>query len=117
MTPLGVGYAALVWGYAILWFLFTDRVKIWAYRILDPSDKPTDRDQRSGRVHADLSLMAASVAPFHTDVRVGPEEPVYHDSASCPYAKEITHDRHVVAGSDDRRRTRRSLIPFRIAST
>ena len=117
MTPLGVGYAALVWGYAILWFLFTDRVKIWAYRILDPSDKPTDRDQRSGRVHADLSLMAASVAPFHTDVRVGPEEPVYHDSASCPYAKEITHDRHVVAGSDDRRRcswceTHAHVAPF-----
>ena len=36
MTPLGIGYAALVWGYALVWFLLTDRVKIWAYRILGP---------------------------------------------------------------------------------
>jgi len=36
MTPLGWGYAALVWGYALMWFLLTDRVKLLAYRILDP---------------------------------------------------------------------------------
>ena len=83
--------------------LLTHRVKIWAYR-LDPSGKAEDKDQRSGRVHADLSLMAASVAPFHTDVRTGSETPVYHDSASCQYAKEITHDHHVVAGTDNRQR-------------
>ncbi len=36
MTPLGWGYATLVWGYALAWFLATDRVKLLAYRILDP---------------------------------------------------------------------------------
>jgi len=36
MTPLGWGYAAVVWGYALAWFLVTDRVKLLAYRILDP---------------------------------------------------------------------------------
>jgi len=36
MTPLGWGYAAVVWGYASAWFLLTDRVKLLAYRILDP---------------------------------------------------------------------------------
>jgi H+-transporting ATPase len=36
MTPLGWGYAALVWGYALVWFLLTDRIKLLAYRILDP---------------------------------------------------------------------------------
>jgi H+-transporting ATPase len=36
MTPLGWGYAALVWGYALVWFLLTDRIKLVAYRILDP---------------------------------------------------------------------------------
>ncbi len=36
MTPLGWHWAALVWGYAIIWFLLTDRVKLAAYRILDP---------------------------------------------------------------------------------
>jgi H+-transporting ATPase len=36
MTPLGWGYAGLVWGYALVWFLLTDRIKLVAYRILDP---------------------------------------------------------------------------------
>ena len=35
MTPLGWGWAAFVWGYALAWFLVTDRVKLLAYRILD----------------------------------------------------------------------------------
>ena len=44
MTPLGWGYAALVWGYALVWFLLTDRVKLLAYRILDPVKVETPSD-------------------------------------------------------------------------
>ena len=36
MTPLGWGWAAFVWGYALLWFFITDPVKLLAYRLLDP---------------------------------------------------------------------------------
>jgi H+-transporting ATPase len=36
MTPLGWGWAAFVWVYAIAWFLVNDRVKLLAYQILDP---------------------------------------------------------------------------------
>ena len=36
MTPLGWGWAAFVWVYALLWFLLNDRVKLLAYRIFDP---------------------------------------------------------------------------------
>jgi H+-transporting ATPase len=36
MTPLGWGWALFVWGYAVVWFLVNDRVKLLAYRILDP---------------------------------------------------------------------------------
>ncbi len=36
MPPLGWGWAGFVWGYALLWFLVSDRVKLLAYRILDP---------------------------------------------------------------------------------
>jgi len=35
MTPLGWGYAGIVWGYALVWFLVNDRVKLLAYRIFD----------------------------------------------------------------------------------
>ena len=40
MTPLGWGWAAFVWGYALAWFLVNDRVKLLAYRIFDPTKPP-----------------------------------------------------------------------------
>jgi H+-transporting ATPase len=36
MPPIGWGWALLVWGYSIPFFLINDRVKLLAYRILDP---------------------------------------------------------------------------------
>ncbi len=43
MTPLGWGWALFVWGYALAWFLVNDRIKLLAYRLLDPvkADPPT----------------------------------------------------------------------------
>ena len=40
MTPLGWGWAGFVWGYALVWFLVNDRVKLLAYRIFDPTQAP-----------------------------------------------------------------------------
>jgi len=40
MTPLGWGWAAFVWGYALAWFLLNDRVKLLAYRIFDTTKAP-----------------------------------------------------------------------------
>ncbi len=37
MTPLGWGWAGFVWGYALVWFLVNDRVKLLAYRVFDPA--------------------------------------------------------------------------------
>ena len=48
MTPLGWGWALFVWGYAIVWFLLNDRVKLLAYRIFDPvkaKSKPEAKDE------------------------------------------------------------------------
>jgi len=36
MTPLGWKWAGFVWGYALIWFLINDRIKLLAYRIFDP---------------------------------------------------------------------------------
>ncbi len=49
MTPLGWGWAAFVWGYALAWFLLNDRVKLLAYRVLD-------RKQRAPRTERSLDL-------------------------------------------------------------
>ena len=37
MTPLGWRWAGFVWAYALVWFLVNDRVKLLAYKILDPA--------------------------------------------------------------------------------
>jgi H+-transporting ATPase len=40
MSPMGWQLAALVWGYALAWFLVEDRVKLLAHRIFDPTRPP-----------------------------------------------------------------------------
>jgi len=40
MTPPGRGWALFVWGYALVWFLVNDRLKLLAYRIFDPTEAP-----------------------------------------------------------------------------
>ncbi len=40
MTPLGWGWAAFVWGYALVWFVVNDCVKLLAYRVFDPIAAP-----------------------------------------------------------------------------
>jgi H+-transporting ATPase len=40
MEPLGWKWAMFVWGYALVWFLVNDRVKLLAYRIFDPTPAP-----------------------------------------------------------------------------
>jgi len=36
MTPISWAWASFVWGYAFIWFLVSDRVKLLAYRLFDP---------------------------------------------------------------------------------
>ena len=109
MTPLGWGWALFVWGYALVWFLVNDRVKLLAYRILDPREQPGRRAARhargGARFAADLPEEAAAtakVAPFHTDT--DPDDPVYHDSSDCPYGQEIKRDGNDEPGTGGRRR-------------
>ena len=40
MTPLGWKWAGFVWGYALLWALVNDRIKLLAYRIFDSTKAP-----------------------------------------------------------------------------
>jgi H+-transporting ATPase len=44
MTPLGWGWAAFVWAYALVWALASDRIKLLAYRILDPAENTAAAD-------------------------------------------------------------------------
>ena len=53
MTPLGWGWAAFVWGYALVWFLINDRVKLLAYRIFDHTKAGATPEVRAkSQIHA-----------------------------------------------------------------
>ena len=63
VTPLWWGWAALVWGYALGWFLVTDPLKLLAYRVLaatataapkrsdEPKTVPTKPDVQCASPH------------------------------------------------------------------
>ncbi len=48
MAPLGWKWAGFVWAYALVWALINDRVKLLAYRILDPSKPPAGKEDACG---------------------------------------------------------------------
>jgi H+-transporting ATPase len=104
VTPLPWYWALVVWGYAIAWFLITDRVKLFAYRILDPVDSNTMRTTSSttpdasatapdkGADPPDVSSNGAAPAhAYHTTSREYPpsHRNVYHTDDACPYGSEI----------------------------
>jgi len=35
MAPIGWGWGLFVWGYALIWFLINDNIKLVAYRLFD----------------------------------------------------------------------------------
>jgi H+-transporting ATPase len=47
MPSLGWSWAGFVWGYALIWALLSDRIKLLAYRIFDPIDAPTPAAARA----------------------------------------------------------------------
>lgn len=47
MPPLGWRWAGFVWGYALVWALLSDRIKLLAYRILDPAPAPVPAGEPS----------------------------------------------------------------------
>ena len=111
-------WVVLVWGYSLVWFLVTDRVKLLAYRILDPvkqvavKGKPglvAATELPNGGADADQPAAVATkartkvrVAAFHTDT--DPEDPVYHDRSDCPYGQEIKANGNDKPGRAGRRR-------------
>jgi H+-transporting ATPase len=62
MHPLGWGWAGFVWAYAVAWALLNDRVKLLAYRILDPTKAPLLGRKPKDRTPADLKPEIATRA-------------------------------------------------------
>ena len=58
MTPLGWGWAGFVWGYALLWFLLNDRVKLLAYKIFDPVKKSATKTEVKDKIKDETKPIA-----------------------------------------------------------
>ena len=66
MPPLGWGWAGFVWGYALLWFLVTDPLKLLAYRIFDPVKavaKPETKEESKTEAKVDPQLAVDAQTP------------------------------------------------------
>jgi H+-transporting ATPase len=66
MPPLGWGWAGFVWGYALLWFLVTDPVKLLAYRIFDPVKamaKPEAKEESKTEAKVETPIVVHAQTP------------------------------------------------------
>lgn len=88
MTPLGWGWAGFVWGYALLWFLVNDRVKLLAYRIFDPV-KAVAKAGTESEVKAPTEPPSART-PDAVETQAGPEADAKPDAKPSPDTKDET---------------------------
>ena len=106
MTPLGWKLAGFVWGYALLWFLVTDPVKLLAYRIFDPvktepdfkvEDKPEAKNNSKPDADADAKL---EVKP-EAKTEANPDTKDESTPEAKPEAKTVEPEAKVEQKPDD----------------
>jgi H+-transporting ATPase len=71
MTPLGWKWAGFVWGYALIWFLINDRIKLLAYRIFD---RTKDKSKTGTAVLQKSDDKAGSAPEVKKEMEPGKEE-------------------------------------------
>ena len=82
MTPLGWGWTMFVWGYALVWFLVNDRVKLLAYRIFDPvkpEAKAEPKPEATAETPSDLTPQIAQRAYELYEERRRQSDPAVQD--------------------------------------
>jgi H+-transporting ATPase len=87
MTPLGWGWAGFVWGYALLWFLVNDNVKLLAYRIFDPVKKSATKPEIKVASQPDAKGDAKTSAKPEAKAEVKPEAKAESKSGAKGEAK------------------------------
>ncbi len=86
MTPLGWGWAGFVWGYAIICALATDRVKLLAYKILDPV-KAESKPQAKSLANPDAKTESKSEAKDEPKAKAKVEPKTEAKAETKPEAK------------------------------
>lgn len=73
MTPLGWGWAGFVLGYALLWFLLNDRVKVLVYRMFDAikvKAKHESKEEPKPGAKADTKSQTKPESPSNAEATV-----------------------------------------------
>jgi H+-transporting ATPase len=89
MAPLGWKWAGFVWGYALVWALVNDRVKLLAYKIFDPiksEPKPDAKGEPKPEAKAEPKPEAKADAPKPAEAKADEPKPE-EKAAPTPEAK------------------------------
>ena len=108
MAPLGWRYAGIVWGYALVWFLLNDRIKLLTYWVLDRSKSQAKSNVKAVDGKTDVNAAAQappargpeSQAESHTDRDVAPETQA--DPTPRPEAKSAAEQPQATATSEEK---------------
>jgi H+-transporting ATPase len=104
MTPLGWGWALFVWGYALVWFLVNDQVKVLAYRILDPARaqaKAKPKADAAAEPKADAAAEPKADAPAEPAPDAKADAPAEPAPTVTPRLVERVHDLYEELGRED----------------
>jgi len=96
MAPLGWRYAGIVWGYALVWFLVNDRIKLLAYRILDRSKSRANFNMKPVDAKSESKVPVSTTAEANPSA--APGKPV---SDPTPIMVERVHALYEELGRQD----------------
>src|SRR5271156_6776093 len=63
MAPVGWRYAGIVWGYALVWFLLNDRIKLLTYWVLDRSKSQAKTNVKAADGKTEVNTAAKAQPP------------------------------------------------------
>jgi len=118
MPPIGWGWALLVWGYSLPFFLMNDRIKLLAYRILDPikaapepkiqmEQKPMSNTKSKPEVKANVKAVPEAKAvtktkpQSETDAAPEPEDKTETSANLTPQLVKRVHQLYEELGRDE----------------
>ncbi len=85
MPPLGWGWAGFVWGYALIWALVSDRIKLLAYRILDPVKAvATTGTKTEVKAKAETETKSGPQPDAKVETKSGPKSETKPEAKSSP---------------------------------
>jgi H+-transporting ATPase len=84
MPPIGWSWALMVWGYSLVFFLLNDRVKLLAYRILDPAKAKAPPNLNPQIARRPTNSMSSTAATMARRAKTGLTRSGRFGKLSCP---------------------------------